>query len=347
VALRALARQPASYGGALLLLILTLSLAIFSAAAATLDKGMRRSVAYNVGVAAQLIETGESTERGSADGSSARRTSTEEPRFLFVPRGEHLFGLLSIGFVAAGLLTVLGFLTATAITARRRVIELGVLRAIGLSGRSAGAALAIEQGVLVLAGVAIGASVGLVCVWLVVPALQVGVGPPLLGADLARLGAGELATLRRRMGLIFQSFALLPAASAYENVELGLRLSGGVPREQWDGRVRASLEALGLGPWIGHRPYELSGGQQRVAITRALVSSPELIVADEPTGDLDAATGRRVIGLLRSLAERAGTTVLLATHDPAATHHLELKDGRQAGLLGPGEWEVPGQKGAA
>ncbi len=152
-----------------------------------------------------------------------------------------------------------------------------------------------------------------------------------LGADLSALDEEARATLRRRLGLVFQSFALLPSSSAYENVELGLRLADGVPRSEWAGRIRACLEAMGLWPWAHHRVYELSGGQQqRVAIARALAPGPELIVADEPTGDLDPATGRRVLGLLRSLSA-AGVTILLATHDPAvvavASYHLELRDG--------------------
>jgi ABC-type lipoprotein export system ATPase subunit len=154
-----------------------------------------------------------------------------------------------------------------------------------------------------------------------------------LGADMAALGDERRTALRRRVGLIFQSFALLPTASAYENVELGLRIAGHVPRHEWDGRVRACLDALGLSRWAEHRPYELSGGQQqRVAIARALAPGPALIVADEPTGDLDESTGRQVLALLRGLADRAGVTVLIATHDPAAaafaTASYHLHDGQ-------------------
>jgi ABC-type lipoprotein export system ATPase subunit len=154
-----------------------------------------------------------------------------------------------------------------------------------------------------------------------------------LGADVATLGDQNRTALRRRVGLIFQSFALLPTASAYENVELGLRIAGHVPRHEWERRVRASLETLGLSRWADHRPYELSGGQrQRVAIARALAPGPALIVADEPTGNLDEATGRQVLALLRGLADRAGVTVLIATHDPAAatfaTASYQLHDGR-------------------
>jgi ABC-type lipoprotein export system ATPase subunit len=162
-----------------------------------------------------------------------------------------------------------------------------------------------------------------------------------LGADLAELGDEGRTALRRRVGLIFQSFALLPTASAYENIELGLRLAGHVPRDEWGGRVRACLDALGLSRWADHRPYELSGGQQqRVAIARALAPGPALIVADEPTGDLDEATGRQVLGLLRGLADRAGVAVLIATHDPAAAAYASASYHLHDGRLRPPE-ELP------
>jgi ABC-type lipoprotein export system ATPase subunit len=153
------------------------------------------------------------------------------------------------------------------------------------------------------------------------------------GQRLDQLGGRELAALRRTIGFIFQSFALLPTASAYENVELGLRLSGGVPRDQWDGRVRRCLAAVGLTAWIDHRPYEMSGGQQqRVAIARALAIRPQLILADEPTADLDSKTGEQVLGLLRALVDHESVTLLMATHDPAAaqfaTDLYQLRDGQ-------------------
>lgn len=152
------------------------------------------------------------------------------------------------------------------------------------------------------------------------------------GRQLDALNSGELAGVRRRIGFIFQSFALLPTASAYENVELGLRLAGSIPRSEWDARVRRCLGAVGLAAWIDHRPYELSGGQQqRVAIARALAIRPRIILADEPTGDLDSATGRQILTLLRALADHEEVTVLVATHDPAAaefaTELYQLRDG--------------------
>jgi len=153
------------------------------------------------------------------------------------------------------------------------------------------------------------------------------------GQRLDQASDQVLTALRRQIGFIFQSFALLPTASAYENVELGLRLARRVPRHEWDTRVRRSLDAVGLMPWLHHRPYELSGGQQqRVAIARALVIQPRLILADEPTGDLDSKTSQRILKLLRSLADHEGLTIVIATHDAAATDFADvvyhLRDGR-------------------
>lgn len=153
------------------------------------------------------------------------------------------------------------------------------------------------------------------------------------GRHMRDMGSAELAALRRRIGFIFQSFALMPTASAYENVELGLRLSRSVPRREWDLRIRRCLGAVGLSAWIDHRPYEMSGGQQqRVAIARALAIRPQIILADEPTGDLDSKTGAQILTLLRSLADHEGVTILMATHDPAAaefaTDLYQLRDGQ-------------------
>jgi ABC-type lipoprotein export system ATPase subunit len=153
------------------------------------------------------------------------------------------------------------------------------------------------------------------------------------GQRLEELRGAELAALRRRIGFIFQSFALMPTASAYENVELALRLSRGVPRREWDTRIRRCLGAVGLSAWMHHRPYEMSGGQQqRVAIARALAIRPRIILADEPTGDLDSKTGEQILTLLRGLADNEGVTLLIATHDPAAaefaTDVYQLRDGQ-------------------
>jgi ABC-type lipoprotein export system ATPase subunit len=154
-----------------------------------------------------------------------------------------------------------------------------------------------------------------------------------VGKRLDQYSTEQLALLRRTIGFIFQSFALSPTFSAYENVELGLRIPSDTPRSEWDVRVRRCLAVVGLSDWTNHRPYELSGGQQqRIAIARALVTRPQLILADEPTGDLDSKMSQRMLGLFRSLAEHEGLTLLMATHDPAAiefaTDLYRLRDGR-------------------
>ena len=149
---------------------------------------------------------------------------------------------------------------------------------------------------------------------------------------LSRLSGRQLTDLRRhRIGFVFQSFALIPTFSAFENVELMLRIAG-----VWRGRrqrTMRSLELVGLGPWAHHRPWELSGGQQqRVAIARALVTRPDLILADEPTGELDSATGRQIMALFRYIVAREGITILMATHDPVIEEYAhiiyELSDGQ-------------------
>jgi len=153
------------------------------------------------------------------------------------------------------------------------------------------------------------------------------------GRRLNDMDGAELVAMRRRIGFIFQSFALMPTASAYENVELGLRLSGTLPRKEWDARIRRCLSAVGLSSWMDHRPYEMSGGQQqRVGIARALAIRPRIILADEPTGDLDSKTGQQILSLLRALADHEDITLLMATHDPAAaefaTDLYQLRDGQ-------------------
>lgn len=153
-----------------------------------------------------------------------------------------------------------------------------------------------------------------------------------LGRDLARLSVEARAALRlREVGLVFQRFHLLPMLTASENVELPLAAARVGRRER---RVRAAavLERVGLGDRLRHRPSELSGGQcQRVAIARALANDPALVLADEPTGELDRATSRRVLALFREL-NAAGTTLVVATHDPdlaaGAHRRIEVVDGR-------------------
>jgi ABC-type lipoprotein export system ATPase subunit len=134
--------------------------------------------------------------------------------------------------------------------------------------------------------------------------------------DLIRLSERKRVRLRRqRIGFVFQSFALLPTYSTWENVDLILRLAG-VNRRERRRRVAHVLGLVGLQKWANHRPFELSGGQQqRVSIARALATRPALILADEPTGELDSATGQQVLELLRRIVDQEGTTVLMATHD--------------------------------
>jgi putative ABC transport system ATP-binding protein len=130
---------------------------------------------------------------------------------------------------------------------------------------------------------------------------------------------------RTKLGFVFQSAGLLPLLSAYENIDVSLRLLG-IGGKQARDRVMAALEAVDMVDRAQHRPGELSGGeQQRVAIARALVHEPGYILADEPTGELDTATGASVLGLLRQVAQQ-GTAVVMATHDPAA---IDFVDGAQ------------------
>ena len=155
------------------------------------------------------------------------------------------------------------------------------------------------------------------------------------GQDLSQLPERELMELRRRkIGFVFQSFGLMPLLSAQENVELPLHIAGVSWREQRR-RAREALESVGLGPRGRHRPYELSGGeQQRVSIARALVANPEVVFADEPTGELDTATARAITAILREISAQ-GATVIAATHDlalaEAADRRLEMTDGALRG----------------
>jgi putative ABC transport system ATP-binding protein len=143
----------------------------------------------------------------------------------------------------------------------------------------------------------------------------------------------ELTLLRRKkIGLIFQTFNLLPTLSAIENVSLPLRLDGN-RRRKADKRSIELLERVGLGERLTHRPDELSGGErQRIAIARALVFKPLVLLADEPTGNLDSQTGAEIIALLDNLHDEFGTTIVLVTHNDAAAAHCERKiamlDGR-------------------
>jgi putative ABC transport system ATP-binding protein len=137
---------------------------------------------------------------------------------------------------------------------------------------------------------------------------------------------------RQHVGFVFQSFNLLPRLTAKENVALPLMFSG-VPEKERLARAGELLERVGLGPRLAHRPTQLSGGeQQRVAIARALVGEPALLLADEPTGNLDSATGAEIMRLLKALNQERGLTLLVVTHDPEiaafATRTVRLRDGK-------------------
>jgi putative ABC transport system ATP-binding protein len=153
----------------------------------------------------------------------------------------------------------------------------------------------------------------------------------LAGRDVARLDRSELANVRNRLlGFVFQSFNLLPRTTALENVELPLVYSG-CPRRQRRAKAAAALERVGLGGRMFHHPNQLSGGQQqRVAIARALVCEPQLVLADEPTGNLDSRTSREIMGLFQEV-NRQGVTIVLVTHEPdiaaCASRLVVIRDG--------------------
>jgi len=153
------------------------------------------------------------------------------------------------------------------------------------------------------------------------------------GRDLGELGEDELALWRRHeLGFIFQSFGLLPTLSAYENVDLMLRLIG-MPGKQRRERTLECIELVGLKKWMHHRPHEMSGGQQqRVGIARALANHPKLLLADEPTGELDSNTSREILRLFRQIIETEQITLLMSSHDPLVDQYVDeivlLQDGQ-------------------
>ena len=154
------------------------------------------------------------------------------------------------------------------------------------------------------------------------------------GTDIATLGEGRLADWRAaNVGFIFQFYNLMPVLTAFENVELPLLLTPLSARERHE-RVEQVLALVQLTDRADHYPNELSGGQQqRVAIARALVTDPQLIVADEPTGDLDRATGAEVLGLLTQLVDELDKTIVMVTHDPKAAAHARRLVHLEKGVL--------------
>jgi putative ABC transport system ATP-binding protein len=149
------------------------------------------------------------------------------------------------------------------------------------------------------------------------------------GREVSKLNGGELAEVRgRKIGFIFQTFNLLPRLTAVANVELGMRYVGGTDHKM----ALHALEQVGLGARVNHRPTELSGGeQQRVAIARALIKNPPLLLADEPTGNLDSASGADIIKMLTDLHAASGITLVMITHDPgvarACQRIVHVRDG--------------------
>jgi putative ABC transport system ATP-binding protein len=156
------------------------------------------------------------------------------------------------------------------------------------------------------------------------------------GTELSGLGDRALTRLRRdRVGFVFQSFNLLPTLTAEQNIRLPLELAGRAPDPDWWDTV---IAATGLGSRLRHRPSELSGGQQqRVACARALITRPDVVFADEPTGNLDSRSGAEILSFLRTSVRELGQTVIIVTHDPVAASYADrvlfLADGRVSGQL--------------
>lgn len=155
----------------------------------------------------------------------------------------------------------------------------------------------------------------------------------IFGTDISAMSEKSLTQWRRKtIGFIFQQMGLLPSFSAYENLDVMARL-GSVPRSQRRERILDSLEHVGLMDYVEHRPYEMSGGQQqRIAIARALVTSPQLVLADEPTSELDSETTHRILTLFKNLVRDNQMTIFLSSHDPIVDEYVDeiiyLSDGR-------------------
>jgi len=169
------------------------------------------------------------------------------------------------------------------------------------------------------------------------------------GAEVSAMGEEELVRMRReKIGFVFQAFGLVPILSAAENVEVPLRLQNTAPDVRSE-RVAELLELVGLAGRSRHRPYELSGGeQQRVAIVRALANRPKLLIADEPTGQLDSANARTIMEVVRGLVRTEGVSAIVATHDPLlldiADRVVELRDGRVVSSNGAGQAAAGGRR---
>jgi putative ABC transport system ATP-binding protein len=169
------------------------------------------------------------------------------------------------------------------------------------------------------------------------------------GAEVSAMGEEELVRMRReKIGFVFQAFGLVPILSAAENVEVPLRLQNTEPDARAE-RVAELLELVGLAGRSRHRPYELSGGeQQRVAIVRALANRPKLLIADEPTGQLDSANARTIMEVVRGLVRSEGVSAIVATHDPLlldiADRVVELRDGRVVSSNGAGQAPAGGRR---
>ncbi|MEI6396621.1 MAG: ABC transporter ATP-binding protein [Candidatus Taylorbacteria bacterium] len=144
------------------------------------------------------------------------------------------------------------------------------------------------------------------------------------GKDIGSYSRDELAALRnRKVGFVFQAFNLLPRTSVLENAKLPLVYSD-VPENEWDERAKKVVEAVGLGHRMNHQPSELSGGEkQRLAIARSLINNPDIIFADEPTGNLDSKSGKNVMSILQKLNEEEGRTIVLITHETSTAEHAE------------------------
>src|SRR4051794_24294482 len=160
-------------------------------------------------------------------------------------------------------------------------------------------------------------------------------GQILIGdTDIASLGDKELTSLRRdRIGFVFQAFNLVPTLTAYENITLPMALAGRRPSAEDQEWIDGVVRTVGLGQRLRHRPSELSGGQQqRVAVARALAGRPEIVFADEPTGNLDSRTGAEILSFMRQAVRELGQTIVMVTHDPVAASYADravfLADGR-------------------